>query len=78
MEVSGPGGSMHFWHVVVAVVLVRQLVAVGEKFGYLEQVNEALVCIVNAQKTKTRPIGVSEGRLQLGNRGEEEALELTR
>jgi hypothetical protein len=33
MEVSGPGGSTHFLHVVVAVVLERQLVEVGEKFG---------------------------------------------
>jgi hypothetical protein len=42
----------------------------------LEEVKEALVCIVNAQMTKTPPIGVSEGRLQIGNQGEEEALEL--
>jgi hypothetical protein len=39
----------------------------------LEEVKEALVCIVNAQMTKTPPIGVSEG---IGNQGEEEALEL--
>lgn len=51
--------------------------AVGEKYGHLKQVKEALVCIANAQMMKTRPIGVSEGRLHIGNQGEEEALDLT-
>ena len=76
MEVLRPGGSTHFLHVIVVVVLERQLVAVGEKFDYLKQAKKVLVCIVNAQMTKTRLIEVSEGQLHIGNQGEEGVLEL--